>query len=59
MSLFAKFQALRIFFEVNRVFIVVAALKALADSGEIDRTVVAEAITRYGVDPEKPNPLTV
>jgi pyruvate dehydrogenase E1 component len=52
-------RQLRHFFEVNRVFIVVAALKALADSGEIDRSVVAEAITKYGVDPEKPNPLTV
>jgi len=50
---------LRIFFEVNRYYIVVAALKALSDDGEIDSKVVQQAIKKYGIDPEKPNPVTV
>ncbi|MCW4149543.1 pyruvate dehydrogenase (acetyl-transferring), homodimeric type [Halomonas sp. 18H] len=50
-------EKLRHFFEVNRYFVTVAALKALADRGEIDRKVVAEAIEKYGIDPNKPNPL--
>jgi pyruvate dehydrogenase E1 component len=50
---------LRIFFEVNRFYVVVAALKALSDDGEIDSKVVQQAIRKYGIDPEKPNPITV
>jgi pyruvate dehydrogenase E1 component len=43
---------LRSFFEVDRYHIVVAALKALADEGTIEPTVVAEAIERYELDTE-------
>jgi pyruvate dehydrogenase E1 component len=50
---------LRKFFEVNRYYIVVAALKALADEGEIPTATVSEAIRRYRIDPEKPNPVTI
>jgi len=50
---------LRIFFEVNRYYVVIAALKALSDDGEIDSKVVQQAIKKYKIDPEKPNPLTV
>ncbi len=50
---------LRVFFEVNRYYVVVAALKALSDDGEIDSKVVQQAIKKYGIDPEKPNPITV
>jgi pyruvate dehydrogenase E1 component len=50
---------LRRFFEVDRHYVVVAALKALADDGAIEPTVVAEAIKRYGVDPERAAPWTV
>jgi pyruvate dehydrogenase E1 component len=50
---------LRHFFEVNRYFMTVAALKALADQGEVKAKVVADAIRKYGIDPEKPNPVTV
>jgi pyruvate dehydrogenase E1 component len=50
---------LRHFFEVNRFWIVVSALKALADEGTIPATKVAEAIAKYGLDSEKPNPVTV
>ena len=52
-------ENLRIFFEVNRFYVVVAALKALSDSGEVDSKVVQQAIKKYGIDPEKPNPTTV
>jgi len=50
-------QALRQFFEVDRYYIVLAALKALADSGSIDVALVKQAISRYKIDPEKPDPL--
>jgi pyruvate dehydrogenase E1 component len=50
---------LRKFFEVNRYYIALAALKALADEGEIPAARVAEAIGKYRIDPEKPNPVTV
>ena len=36
-----------------------AALKALADDGEIERDKVAAALLKYRLDPDKPNPLTV
>ncbi|SHG41781.1 pyruvate dehydrogenase (acetyl-transferring), homodimeric type [Massilia sp. CF038] len=49
---------LREFFEVNRHYIVVATLKALADEGKVKTSVVAEAIAKYGIDPNKPNPVT-
>ncbi|MEN8214064.1 MAG: pyruvate dehydrogenase (acetyl-transferring), homodimeric type [Pseudomonadota bacterium] len=52
-------EPLRRFFEVNRYYVAVAALKALADEGEIDAKVVAKAIRQYKIDPEKPNPVTV
>ena len=51
-------QKLREFFEVNRYFITVAALKALADDGELEAKTVADAIKRYAIDPDKPNPVT-
>jgi pyruvate dehydrogenase E1 component len=50
---------LRRFFEVNRHYVVITALKALADDGKIDRHTVAQAMDTFGIDPEKPNPLTV
>jgi len=51
--------ALRHFFEVDRRWITVAALKALADDGAIPAARVADAIRQYGIDPNKPNPLGV
>ena len=50
---------LREFFEVDRHWIAVAALKALADQREIKAAAVATAIKKYGIDPNKPNPVTV
>jgi pyruvate dehydrogenase E1 component len=49
---------LRKFFEVNRWYVVVAALKALADDGAVKPARVAEAIEKYRIDPDKPNPVT-
>jgi pyruvate dehydrogenase E1 component len=48
---------LREHFEVNRHYIVVAALKALADGGKLPLAKVAEAIKKYGIDADKTNPL--
>ncbi len=52
-------RKLRAFFEVDRHYIVVAALKALADEGKIEAVQVARAIKLYGINPDKPNPTTV
>jgi pyruvate dehydrogenase E1 component len=50
---------LRHFFEVNRYFVVVAALKSLADQGKIKPDVVAKAIKKFGIDPAKADPMSV
>ena len=50
---------LRGFFEVNRYYVAVAALRALAEDGEVPATKAVEAIRKYGIDPEKPAPWTV
>nr|WP_314953229.1 pyruvate dehydrogenase (acetyl-transferring), homodimeric type [uncultured Aggregatibacter sp.] len=48
---------LRDHFEVDAHHVVVAALHVLAQEGTVDKKVVAEAITKYGIDPERLNPL--
>ena len=48
---------LREHFEINRHYIVLAALKALADEGRLPMSKVAEAISRYGIKADKINPL--
>ncbi|WP_206951876.1 pyruvate dehydrogenase (acetyl-transferring), homodimeric type [Trinickia acidisoli] len=52
-------EKLRHFFEVDRYWVTVAALNALADEGTIERKVVADALAKYSLDPNKPNPMTV
>jgi pyruvate dehydrogenase E1 component len=52
-------KALRGFFEVDRHYVAVAAMKALADEEAVPRSKVTEAIRKYGIDPEKPDPTTV
>ena len=52
-------EKLRHFFEVNRYWVTVAALKSLADEGTISNEVVAQAIAKYELDVNKPNPMTV
>ena len=48
---------LRRFFEIDRYYVTVAALDALARVGEIPAETVAQAIEKYGMDSEKPNPI--
>jgi pyruvate dehydrogenase E1 component len=50
-------KALRRFFEVDRYFVALTALHALAQDGLVPKERVAEAITKYDIDPEKPNPM--
>jgi pyruvate dehydrogenase E1 component len=52
-------KALREFFEVNRYYVVLAALNALAEAGQIDATKAAEAISKYGINTNKANPWEV
>jgi pyruvate dehydrogenase E1 component len=52
-------RKLRQFFEVDRVHVALAALQALAAEGAVERGRVSEAIEKYGVDPGKPNPVSV
>jgi pyruvate dehydrogenase E1 component len=49
-------EALRRFFEVDAGHVVVAVLSALAEMGEVKAEAVADAIHRYGIDPEALNP---
>ncbi|MGR3967761.1 pyruvate dehydrogenase (acetyl-transferring), homodimeric type [Pseudomonas sp. 910_23] len=52
-------ETLREFFEVDRHFIALAALKALADDGVIGRDNVALAISRYGINVDKADPVAI
>ena len=52
-------EQLRRFFEVNRFYVVVAALKSLADEGTIPAVTVTQAIRKYQIDPEKAAPWRV
>jgi pyruvate dehydrogenase E1 component len=52
-------EALRQHFEVDKRFIAVTSLKALADDGVLDQKTVAQAIEKYGIDPDRPDPVTL
>jgi pyruvate dehydrogenase E1 component len=52
-------RKLRQFFEVDRHFVAVAALRALADDGAVPAQAVADAIARYNINADKPDPTTV
>jgi pyruvate dehydrogenase E1 component len=52
-------DALRQHFEVDARFIAVATLKALADEGALDQKTVMQAIEKYGIDPDRPDPVTL
>jgi len=51
-------EKLRDFFEVDRHYITIAALMALAEQDEVKRKTVADALKKYDIDVNKPNPLT-
>jgi pyruvate dehydrogenase E1 component len=48
---------LRRHFEVDRHFIVIAALKALVDEGELEASVVVKAVKKFGINTDKANPM--
>jgi pyruvate dehydrogenase E1 component len=50
---------LRHFFEVDRCFATIAALRALMDSGEVKAKTVADAIKKYDINSDKADPTTV
>jgi pyruvate dehydrogenase E1 component len=50
---------LRRFFEVDRHYIAFTTLKALADEGSVAISTLMDAMAKYGIDPEKPNPVQV
>ena len=52
-------KALREHFEVDRRFIAVTALNSLAEDGVLDRKTVRQAIEKYGIDPDRPDPVTL
>jgi pyruvate dehydrogenase E1 component len=52
-------EKLRDFFEVDRRYVVVAALSAMLNEGTIPKKTVIDAIKKYGVNPNKPEPTTV
>ena len=52
-------EKLRSFFEVDRRYVTVAALRGLADEGAVPAAKVGEAIKKYGIDADRPNPVTV
>jgi len=49
---------LRDFFEIDRRWVLLAALRALVNEGSLNSRVLTEAISKYGINPAKPNPLT-
>ena len=51
--------SLRKHFEVDKRYIAITALKALADDGVLDQRTVVEAIKKYGIDPDRPDPVTL
>ena len=44
---------------MDRYYVVLTAIKALVHAGELEASTVDEALEKYGLDPEKPNPVTV
>ena len=52
-------EQLRQFFEVNRYYIVIASLHGLMTEGLVSKTEVEQALKKYGIDSEKPNPFTI
>ena len=51
-------EQLRKHFEVNSNYVTLAAIKTLADEGKFEASNVNDAIKKYGIDVNKPNPIT-
>jgi pyruvate dehydrogenase E1 component len=52
-------EELRRFFEINRYYIIMTALESLSNTGQMEKNKVQEAIEKYKLNTEKPNPITV
>ena len=52
-------ENLRRFFEVDRYYIVLTAIRALVNAGAVDAAMSKKVIKKYGIDPNKPSPITV
>jgi pyruvate dehydrogenase E1 component len=52
-------ENLRHFFEVDRYYIVLTAIRALVNAGAVDAAMSKKVIKKYGIDPNKPSPITV
>ena len=52
-------EQLRVHFEVNFKYIVVATLSALYEDGSVDKKLVSKALKQFNIDPEKPLPETL
>ena len=52
-------ENLRHFFEVDRYYIVLTAIRALALDGKLDMSKADEVMKKYNLNPEKPSPITV
>jgi pyruvate dehydrogenase E1 component len=52
-------ENLRHFFEVDRYYIVLTAIRALALDGKKDMAIADEVMKKYNINPEKPSPITV
>lgn len=52
-------ERLRHFFEVDAKFIALAALDALVQEGSLPKSALVDAMSRYGIDGDKPNPVTI
>ena len=50
-------ENLRRFFEVDRYYIVLAAIRGLSIEGKIDNGIAQKVIVKYDIDPNKPNPI--
>ena len=52
-------DALRRFFEVDRYYIVLTAIRALVNENKIEMGMVEKVMEKYNLDPEKPSPINV
>ena len=52
-------DALRSFFEVDRYYIVLMAIRSLANENKVGMEIVEKVMNKYNLDPEKPNPISV
>ena len=52
-------ENLRKFFEVDRHYIVLSAIRALVNAEKIDKNAIVKAMKKYNIDPNKPSPTTI